>query len=170
MANRHNNFSLIELLVTIAIVIILAGILIGGLSFVSRRNDEVRTRTTIQQFAMGIEKFRIENGYYPLAKPANTGSAEAQKQPITVKLKLDADGNMILLVGGKEYNFFTATTKAPYCQFSWVTTSEVELQDSWDRPIYYQCPGAKNKTAYDVWSEGMDKTNSEDDIGNWNEN
>lgn len=40
--------------------------------------------------------------------------------------------------------------------------------DPWNEPYGYRYPGTRNKTGYDVFSKGPDKTeNTPDDIGNW---
>lgn len=42
--------------------------------------------------------------------------------------------------------------------------------DPWHEPYIYRYPGVKNKTGYDVFSKGPDKTEgTKDDIGNWSE-
>ena len=41
-------------------------------------------------------------------------------------------------------------------------------QDPWGEPYGYRYPGTQNKTGYDVFSKGPDKTEgTADDIGNW---
>lgn len=40
--------------------------------------------------------------------------------------------------------------------------------DPWGQPYQYRHPGTRNKTGYDLFSKGLDKTEgTEDDIGNW---
>ncbi|MDB6167462.1 MAG: ral secretion pathway protein [Verrucomicrobia bacterium] len=40
--------------------------------------------------------------------------------------------------------------------------------DPWGEPYVYRYPGTKNKTGYDIFSKGPDKTEgTADDIGNW---
>ena len=40
--------------------------------------------------------------------------------------------------------------------------------DPWGEPYQYRSPGTHNKTGYDLFSKGPDKTEgTEDDIGNW---
>jgi general secretion pathway protein G len=42
--------------------------------------------------------------------------------------------------------------------------------DPWKEPYVYRYPGVKNKTSYDIFSKGPDKTEgTKDDIGNWSE-
>jgi general secretion pathway protein G len=41
-------------------------------------------------------------------------------------------------------------------------------RDPWNEPYGYRYPGTRNKTGYDVFSKGPDKTEgTPDDIGNW---
>jgi general secretion pathway protein G len=40
--------------------------------------------------------------------------------------------------------------------------------DPWQEPYVYRYPGTRNKTSYDIFSKGPDKTEgTKDDIGNW---
>ena len=40
--------------------------------------------------------------------------------------------------------------------------------DPWGEEYLYKYPGVHNKTGYDLWSKGPDKTDgTDDDIGNW---
>ena len=42
------------------------------------------------------------------------------------------------------------------------------LNDPWNHPYQYRCPGVKRPYAFDLWSFGPDgKPDTEDDIGNW---
>ncbi len=43
-------------------------------------------------------------------------------------------------------------------------------KDPWGEEYVYRYPGVKNKTSYDIFSKGPDKTEgTPDDIGNWSE-
>ncbi|MBS0662064.1 MAG: type II secretion system major pseudopilin GspG [Verrucomicrobia bacterium] len=49
----------------------------------------------------------------------------------------------------------------------YLTEPRVPL-DPWGEPYVYRYPGTKNKTGYDIFSKGPDKTEgTADDIGNW---
>jgi general secretion pathway protein G len=42
--------------------------------------------------------------------------------------------------------------------------------DPWGEPYVYRYPGTKNKTSYDIFSKGPDRTEgTKDDVGNWSE-
>lgn len=39
--------------------------------------------------------------------------------------------------------------------------------DPWGNPYQYRSPGERNPATYDIWSLGPDRTDSENNIGNW---
>ena len=45
---------------------------------------------------------------------------------------------------------------------------EKKPMDPWNNPYQYKCPGARNKSGYDLYSAGKDGIEgTEDDVGNW---
>jgi general secretion pathway protein G len=58
-------FTLIEVLVVIAIIGILAALLLGGVMAVIGRGPEAQTRNEISQLAIALEKFKGDKGFYP---------------------------------------------------------------------------------------------------------
>lgn len=153
MKTKRTSFTLVEVLVTIAIIVILAGILIGGIGFATRRADEAKTITQLETVAAAIEAFRADRGYYPQAATA-------------VEVKITRDGDAVYLDAAKKIALFNRKTKSPY-----IKGTSADLTDAWDNPLLFQCPGTHNPAAYDLWSYGADKTDgTDDDITNWNDN
>lgn len=58
-------FTLLELMVVIAIVVLLAGLLLSAVTKVLIYTDEVRTVSEIGQLSQALEAFRLEFGLYP---------------------------------------------------------------------------------------------------------
>ena len=58
-------FTIIELLIVIAIIAILSGILLAALSAVNKKKDEVATKKMIMDLTMGVSKYYEANGEYP---------------------------------------------------------------------------------------------------------
>lgn len=60
-------FTIIELLVVVAIIAILAGLTLSTLGYVNRKGAESRARTEVAALAAAIESYRLECGAYPAA-------------------------------------------------------------------------------------------------------
>lgn len=50
--------------------------------------------------------------------------------------------------------------KGPYLE-------KKKVSDPWDRPYNYKHPGANNAHLFDLWSEGPDDQDPEDNVNNW---
>ena len=153
MKTKRHSFTLVEVLVTIAIIVILAGILIGGIGFATRRADEAKTIAQLETVAAAIEAFRADRGYLPQAATA-------------VEVKITRDGDAVYLDAAKKIALFNRKTKSPY-----IKGTSADLTDAWGNALLFQCPGTHNPAAYDLWSRGQDgNSDTDDDITNWNDN
>lgn len=157
---KSRSFTLTEVLVVIAIIVILAGILIGGVGFAGRKADSAKAQASIQILSAALEKFHSEKGYYP---PCTSAS--------DVKFLLDS-GNLKLKLS-KEFDFFD---KKNFMELEGVSSDSdhpTTYDDPWGQPFQYKCPGDHNRSAFDLWSTGPDgvkgasEQTSDDDITNW---
>lgn len=58
-------FTLIEVLAVIAIIMILAGILVGGMEYAKQRQANEKARVQIALLSKGIEEYKVDMGVYP---------------------------------------------------------------------------------------------------------
>lgn len=139
-SNRKHGFSLIEILIVIALIAVLATVAIGNLGGIfSGQQEKVADLFVNQTIKTGLVPYRLDVGNYP-----------SNEEGLNALVKAPA---------GKEDKW-----KGPYLE-----AKEVPL-DPWDNPYKYRFPGSKNVNGargYDVWSLGPDGVESADDIGNW---
>ena len=69
--DRKHAFTLIELLMVIAIIGILAGILIPTVSAVKRQANVAASKSQLSQYVNAIQLFKGEYGYYPFLEAHN---------------------------------------------------------------------------------------------------
>ncbi len=138
--NRRSGFSLIEILIVIALIAVLATVAIGNLGGIfGGQQEKVANLFVNQTLKTALTPYRLDVGNYP-------STAEGLKA-------------LVKAPAGKEKKW-----KGPY-----IEASEVP-KDPWDNPYNYRFPGSKNVNGtrgYDVWSLGPDGVESADDIGNW---
>jgi len=171
---HKHNFTLIEILVSITIIAILAGILIGGLNYASKRADTAKTQAILEEFQMALDAFKHDNGYYP---PCLNG----EQSVVGFRLDTSVTPNVFQLAlidnhaNYKYYNFEKTQTRNPYFEIQVPNSgATITLDDAWGNAIHYQCGtgGARplrNPQGYDLWSDGP-TSSTDDDLTNWKQN
>jgi general secretion pathway protein G len=72
-SNTPKGFTLVEMLVTITIIVILAGLSLGGFSFVTQKQANAQAELQIKLLSKGLEEYKLDTGSYP----AETGGSNA---------------------------------------------------------------------------------------------
>ena len=67
ITQRHGKpaFTLIELMAVITIIVILAGLVVGGLGFVTERQAKEKARVQMALLTKALEEYKLDNGAYP---------------------------------------------------------------------------------------------------------
>jgi general secretion pathway protein G len=154
---KSHSFTLLELLSVIGIIAIVAGIILGGMNYASRRADEAKTISLMTQLEMALDAFKQDRGFYP---PASESPVKFLIVSDELILELVLDG------ASKPYSFVNNTTKRPYIELGWMNDT---YKDSWGNAFQYRCPGTNNTSSYDLWSLGA-KGLPDDYICNWKRN
>jgi general secretion pathway protein G len=166
---RQRYFTLVELLVVLAIIMLLAGLLVGGAGMVGRKSADAKTRAQINILEVALEQYRQEFGYFPISPAAIRLSRvflEGENYPSSSPTErhhgLEKPSG--ILQAGK---YFVAPGTLTYLAISGTDYAV----DGYRQPYRYQCPGTHNPQTYDLWSYGADKTNNTgDDLNNWEKN
>ncbi len=109
-------FTLVELLVAIAIIVVLIGILLPALGKVSTKARVTATQATMNEFAKACDTFQAQFGYYPGIVPENMLAA-------TVNSPISGTENALLhLMGGAIRSDDSTYSTAPGSEFTFGTT------------------------------------------------
>jgi general secretion pathway protein G len=133
-------FTLLEIMIALAILGLLVGLSVSNFGGIFS-GAEIKTANLFVN-----ESIKLPLTSYRIAMGDYPSTAEGLQALITAP---SAHGNL---------------WHGPYLQ-----EAKIPL-DPWKQPYVYRYPGTKNKTGYDIFSKGPDKTEgTQDDIGNWTE-
>lgn len=150
-------FTLIELMAVITIIVILAGLVIGGMGFVNSRQATEKAKVQIALLSKALEEYKLENGNYPPTGNSSSGLNNSrllfnalyydgvQNQTTIYLPQLDPETNKQGWTSGK-------------------ASSNVKILDPWGKEYGYRtgqnASGKLNSQTqnpdFDLWSYGKD--------------
>jgi prepilin-type N-terminal cleavage/methylation domain-containing protein len=114
---RRTGFTLIEILVVIAIIAVLAGILLAALSGVQEAAKKTKTSTLMQSFGRACDEFALDHGRYPGLLPDSVldGTTITPTQNALLELMggARAMSNQSTNTVVEEFNEFVSNTSVP---------------------------------------------------------
>ena len=183
----YSGFTLIELMAVITIIVILAGLVVGGLRFVNDRQAKEKAKVQIALLSKALEEYKLDNGQYPLTNDTASGQGAF---PTVNGVKKDL--YVVLFYEGYEYSQANDIAKSSWpadkstkiylpdldptaSKQGWVdpvTGTNVKppatskLKDPWGNEYRYRSAIKPAGTAngntinpdFDLWSSGKDGT------------
>lgn len=135
---RRSGFTLMEVLLVLAILVIIASIVSTAIFQMQRKGYTDAARTQVKAFKGPLQAYRLDMNSYP-----------------TTAQGLDA----LRQAPGDSAN--SGKWSGPYLE-------EVVPADPWGNPYRYEYPGRHNQDLPDIWSVGPDGVDgTDDDVGNW---
>jgi prepilin-type N-terminal cleavage/methylation domain-containing protein len=80
----YNAFTLIELIVVIAVIVILVGLVLSTVGYVQKKAARSRAETEIAAMSVACESYKADNGVYPNNSDTNTLNARGDLDPSAV--------------------------------------------------------------------------------------
>lgn len=183
----HRGFTLVELIVTITIIVILAGLVIGGFGFARDKQALETARIQIALLSKGIDEYRLDMGAYPGSGAPNDFGGNA-----TLTAGLEASRVLYQALFFEGWSFIqnnnklnnTAATSIYVVELDptnnrqgWtdlVTTpnppNTALIRDPWGRPYRYRLGNHAVNPDFDLWSSGKDGRTLPGNNGNYNIN
>jgi prepilin-type N-terminal cleavage/methylation domain-containing protein len=172
---RHAaGFSLMELVVVVAIIVVLAALTLVGMSFINAKQARDKAALQVKLLDLAIEDYHSDNKTYPSHQ-----DSEGLKGDEVLYKALYYDGFEAKESGGTIYLADLDPENNTKGGQAWMkgTGPTAQIVDPWGNSYRYRsgdAPDSRNPD-FDVWSCGPDgKTNPDpknkdslDDIGNW---
>jgi type II secretory pathway pseudopilin PulG len=183
---RHSSFrakgafTLIELIVVIAVIIILAGLVLSTVGYVQKKGARARAETEIAAMSAALESYKADNGIYPRNSDTDALDAKASGDPTTYQaaslylynsLFGATSGNRTPDAGARSYFVFKPNMLSPTDQ----TQNVQYIRDPFGNSYGYSTIQATGTTSagynptFDLWSTAglTGGTDSTQWIKNW---
>ena len=154
-------FTLLELLAVMAIILILAGLIVGAAGHVWRKSQEKGTEAVISILATALEKFNADHGVYPNKDgsygsiPAHIPNTETAYDIRNLYYRLRNSGCLKQRIDSR---YLTKVTSPPDTLRG--DDSDCVVNDAWGNPIVYRLPRDAADGHFDLWSMGLDGQDS----------
>lgn len=173
---RYNAFTLIELIVVIALIMILATISLGGYTLATTRSQDTQRKSDLTQLAKSLEAFVNDVGRYPLSDGAGkmlcyekVGAAVTTPNPACSGGKLTSRIDNVVTnyitfpvepITGNIYYYEADTAGSSYSLYTILQNEkDRDLILNEDGTIYEYLPSCGNgKCNYKITEVGLAKT------------
>jgi len=178
---RKAAFTLIELLIVMAIIIILGGLILATAGYVQNKGKRSRAEAEIAALSAALENYKADNGVYPSDSDtkglnvATTTKTDYDMPSLRLYEYLSGDTNHDRTVGaseGRTYFPFKSNQLSPLDQ----TLAVTALRDPFGNPYGYSTMKASTPTSttghnptFDLWSiaDGAIGTDETKWVKNW---
>lgn len=149
-------FTLVEVMVVITIIIVLAGLTVGGLQFVNTKRDNSKAEIQINLLSRGIEEYKLDQGDYP--GDENTGGSDGLSQTNMLFEALYYDGFRALEAGDNSATIYLSDLDPENDTQKWIEGSDAnsKIIDPWKTEFRYRRGSGAMNPDYDLWSSGKD--------------
>jgi general secretion pathway protein G len=170
-------FTVVELLIVMAIILVLAGLILATSSYVQKKGQRSRAQAEIAAFSAALENYKADNGVYPSDSVTDgldvTTPTLSNYEGPSLKLYdyLSGDPDHNRAAEAKTYFPFKPIQLSPTDQAQAVTA----LRDPFGNPYGYSTMKASDPTkngynpTFDLWSigDGAPGTDQSQWIKNW---
>ncbi len=161
-------FTLMEMLVVISIIVVLAGLTIGGLGFVKDKQAREQAKVQINLLQMALQEYHSDNGFFP--EGANPSGENATEEIYKALYPQDRDEEVYLTQLNPENDTF-GWLKG---QTGETGETGLKIYDPWGNEYRYRAndPSAGSSSIaanpdFDLWSAGPDGRTNPGSAGNY---
>ena len=158
-------FTLIEMMAVITIIVILAGLVIGGLGFVTERQAKEKAKVQMSLLSKALEEYKLDNGTYPATPDSANG--EGASAILFKALYWDSDNDGQGVPGDADQKIYVPELDPAVGKQGWTTgtaSAATKIYDPWGGEYRYRtatnAAGAANTNTqnpdFDLWSVGKD--------------
>ena len=129
--SRRRGFTLVEMLTTVALLIIVLGLMVSLARYVRRRSAEELTRKILVNLHVAMAEYRRENGKPALAPPVDPQASNPDEAALFASAQ-ESNHQLVRFFRADKYLSEKAFRDLPLSVFDSAT-----VRDAWGMPILY---------------------------------
>ena len=159
---HRRGFTLIEMMTVITIIIILAGITVAGMGFITDRQANAKAKVDIELLSKAIEEYKLDFGDYPGFDEHTDVEGDVSDELYNA---LFYEGYVALEANGGDgsIDIYLNELDPRSGKQSWVAKTnanrppaDLQIVDPWGRPYRYRKGDNAQNPDFDLWSTGKD--------------
>ncbi len=173
----RRGFTLIEMLATITIIMILAGMVLAGMDYVREKQRRSTAETQITLLAHACEEFKLDWGFYPGRADNTASDGKNMSNELFSDLYWDSNRDGSGPLQDTAQRIYISELEPEHNKQGWIDGrgQAARILDPWRNEYRYRKGTSAQNPDFDLWSPGKDgKTNPDnpkdkvnrDDIGN----
>jgi len=153
--SSHGGFTLVELLTVIAIILLLASLVIGGMLLAKEKQRQDKAKVQVQLLSNALEQYKADNGSYP---EATSGTGENASNIIFKALYYDGEQD-------KTKKIYLSDLNPDGNKQGWIEGkgANAKIVDPWKNEYLYRTGAVASNPDFDLWSKGKDGKTVPDD-------
>lgn len=157
-------FTLIEMLSSITIIVILAGMVVAGTAFVKEKQRRSVAEVQIKLLANACEEFKLDNHFYPGIQENTRGDGKNMSNELFSDLYWDSDRDGSGPKSDADQKIYIAELDPEHNKQGWIDGNgqAARIIDPWGNEYRYRKGSNAINPDFDLWSSGKDGKTSPD--------
>ncbi len=171
----RRGFTLVELMAVITIIVILAALVVSGMSFVTARQAKNKAQVQIELLAKAIQDYKLDMGRYPGVVEDTPIAGDKMTEELWAALfyegYLAAENPSAVTTGNEATVIYLPQLDPTSSKQGWVgpatkMPTKSKILDPWGREYRYRKGANAQNPDFDLWSTGKDgETNPANSAG-----
>jgi prepilin-type N-terminal cleavage/methylation domain-containing protein len=154
----RKGFTLIEMLVTITIIVILAGLVVAATGFVKDKQNRAKAEIQIKLLANACEEYKLDRGTYPGIDDNSKADGRNMSNELYRDLYWDSNRDNSGPKTDSTQKIYISELDPDNNKQGWIDGKgqSARILDPWNNEYLYRKGSSAQNPDFDLWSAGKD--------------
>ncbi|MEI6605104.1 MAG: type II secretion system protein GspG [Verrucomicrobiota bacterium] len=161
---RRRGFTLIEMLATITIIVVLAGLVVAGMDYVKEKQKRSTAEMQIKLLANACEEFKLDFGFYPGRSDNSPSDGKNMSNELFSDLYWDSNRDGSGPLNDSTQRIYLSELDPDHNKQGWIDGKgqAAHILDPWRNEYRYRKGNNAQSPDFDLWSPGKDGKSNPD--------